>query len=243
MRLDLVLIEKSLCTSRSKASELIRSGAVSVDGRTVLKPSFQVDINQDITCQNTDICKYVSRGGLKLEAALEYFKISPEGLICIDVGASTGGFTDCLLQKNAKKIYAIDSGSLQLNEKIKKDARVISIENFNAKFLDFEVIGELCDIAVMDVSFISQTKLYFGLSSVMKKEGFFISLIKPQFEVGRHGIGKGGIVKDEKLRAKAVSEVIEAAALFGFECIGTIESPIKGGDGNVEYLACFKYIR
>lgn len=242
MRLDLLLVEKKICISRSKAVELIKSGAVSVDGKVIIKPSFQAEEKQNICCKDDAVCRYVSRGGLKLEAALDYFKISPAGKICIDIGASTGGFTDCLLQKNAVKVYAVDVGSLQLNDKIKSDTRVVSIENFNAKFLDLSIVGELCDIAVMDVSFISQTKLYSGISKVIKKGGVFISLIKPQFEVGRFGIGKGGIVKDEKLRDKAVSDVKESAALFGFECRGTIISPIKGGDGNTEYLACFKYL-
>ncbi len=240
MRLDLFLTEQGCCKSRTRAQELIRSGAVTVDGKVITKPSYLYE-GGDVSVDSSNECIYVSRGGLKLEAALNAFSVTPSELVCIDIGASTGGFTDCLLKNGAKKVYAVDSGSSQLDKTLSDDKRVVSIESFNARYMTLSDIGEKCDIAVMDVSFISQTKLYGAVSNVLKNGGTLITLIKPQFEVGPSGVGKGGIVKNEKKRKEAVDFVKETAAGYGFICLGTIVSPIMGGDGNTEYLACFKY--
>ena len=164
-----------------------------------------------------------------------------EGLTAVDFGASTGGFTDCLLQNGAKKVYAIDSGSNQLDAKLLNNSSVISLENTNARYIDFSEIGEKCDIAVCDLSFISQTLLHYKIAEFMKKDGVFISLIKPQFEVGKQYVGKGGIVKNDKAVKAAINNVIASAERCGFSFVRITESPIKGKDGNTEYLACFRF--
>ncbi len=239
MRLDIFLTEKGIAETRTKAQALIKSGSVTVNERTVLKASYEVCESDDITYRTDLVCPYVSRGGLKLEGALREFKVDPSGMICLDIGASSGGFTDCLLKNGAFKVYAVDSGSGQLHPSLLSDERVISLENVNARHLSEREIPEKADIAVMDVSFISQTKLYSAIIPLMKENGILISLIKPQFEVGRSGVGKGGIVRDEKKRREAVSDVIAFAASLGLKNISTIPSPIKGGDGNTEYLGYF----
>lgn len=241
MRLDLYLSENGFCRSRSRAKELIVSGAVTVGGKTVLRPSYEVCDGDAVACDTSAQCRYVSRGGLKLERALVCFGISPEGLVCADIGASTGGFTDCLLQHGAAKVYAIDSGTAQLDISLASDPRVVSYENMNARYITSADIGGKCRLAVMDVSFISQTKLFPAVTEILEPDGVLISLIKPQFEVGRSGIGKGGIVKDAKKRLAAVDNVCRSAAEHGLVCRGTVLSPIMGGDGNTEYLACFVF--
>ncbi len=240
MRLDVYLVENKLVDSRSRAQTLIKDGAVTVNGKAVSKPSFDVTVDDAVICSLENACPYVSRGGLKLEAALDEFGINPSGAVCLDIGASSGGFTDCLLKRGAKKVYAVDSGSGQLHPSLLDDDRVVSLESFNARYMTYDDIGVLCDIAVMDVSFISQTKLYSAIIPLIADGGLLISLIKPQFEVGRANIGKGGIVKDEKKRNEAVRAVISSAEAFGLKNTGLIRSPIKGGDGNVEFLGCFK---
>ena len=239
MRLDVYLTENGICESRSKAQEYIKSSLVSVNGKTVNKPSYIVAENDTVTLSDEGICPYVSRGGLKLKGALDAFHFDPSGMVCIDIGASTGGFTDCLLKCGASRVYAVDSGTSQLHPSLMSDGRVISRENTNARYLSESDFSEKMDLCVMDVSFISQTKLYASVVNVLKNGGAFISLIKPQFEVGREGIGKGGIVKDTRLREKAVKNVISAAETFGLINKGVCISSIKGGDGNVEYLAYF----
>lgn len=241
MRIDVYITKNNLSESRTQARVLIEKGAVTVNGKVQTKQSFDVSEGDEVVVDNSAVCRYVSRGGLKLEGALDRFGVSPEGLVCVDIGASTGGFTDCLLQRGAKKVYAVDSGTAQLKDKLKNDERVTSIENKNARYLSVTDLGQVCSIAVMDVSFISQTKLYPAISEVLCDGGILISLIKPQFEAGRSAIGKGGIVSDVKTRQKAVSDVVETAAGYGFVCRGVIESPIRGGDGNVEYLGCFDH--
>ncbi len=239
MRLDQFLTEKGHSETRTKAKNLIESGSVTVNGKLILKPAFDVSEDDEISCRTDLVCPYVSRGGLKLEGALREFGIDPTGAVCLDIGASSGGFTDCLLKHGASKVYAVDSGSGQLHKSLLSDSRVISLENVNARYLSEKEIPEKADITVMDVSFISQTKLYSAIVTLMKEKGIFISLIKPQFEVGRSGVGKGGIVRDEKKRKEAVDEVINCAASFGLKNIKTVLSPIKGGDGNTEFLAHF----
>ena len=240
VRLDVRLTELGVCESRTKAQELVKCGSVSVNGVTVLKPAFPVE-EADTVCADTEsLCPYVSRGGLKLKAALDCFSLNVSGAVCIDIGASTGGFTDCLLKEGAAKVYAVDSGTSQLHPSLRSDERVRCMENTNARYITESDIGESVDIAVMDVSFISQTKLFPAIVSVLKDNGILISLIKPQFEVGKSGIGKGGIVKDTKLRERAVDNVLESAKAYGLVCRGKMLSPIKGGDGNTEYLAIFE---
>ena len=240
MRLDIFLTENSYFESRKKAADAIKSGLVYVDGRCITKSAFDVCEYSDIKI-NGDICKYVGRGGLKLERAIDKFSLEIEGKVCVDIGSSTGGFTDCLLQNGAKKVFSVDSGKDQLHDKLRNDDRVVCMESFNARYLKETDLGERCDIAVMDVSFISQTLLYQAVSDVLKDGGLFVSLIKPQFEAGKSGIGKNGIVKDERVRKSVCEKIIECAKIYGLENITVIDSPILGGDGNKEYLALFKY--
>ncbi len=240
MRADVYLAETGRFKSREAAKAAILSGWVVIDGRTVAKPSEAVDVAIEHTVTVLSKEKYVSRGGLKLEAAIEGFGIDVGGMSALDIGASTGGFTDCLLQHGASSVVAIDSGRGQLDPSIASDPRVTAIEGFNARELSRELIPDGADIAVMDVSFISQTMIIPNLPAVMKPEAVFVSLIKPQFEAGRAYVGKGGIVRDRRARLLAVNRVVDAAADVGLSCVGLAASPIKGGDGNVEYIACFR---
>ena len=238
MRADVFLTEHGYAESRTRASRLIDCGCVTIDGKTISKASTDIsDGEHEVVISNTD--RYVGRGGLKLEAALNSFEIDVCGKRCIDVGASTGGFTDCLLQNGAREVYAVDSGRGQLHKSLISDKRVVNIEGYNARELSKVDFGTF-DIAVMDVSFISQTLIHPALSLILPSKSYFISLIKPQFEAGRAAIGKNGIVKSEKDREKAINRVIDSAHSCGFRTIGLIVSPIKGGDGNIEYLACFE---
>ena len=238
MRADSFLTVYGYVESRTRAARLISEGKVLVDGSIVKKASEEI-WGEDHTVEITENDKYVSRGGLKLEAALSAFKIDVKGKRCIDVGASTGGFTDCLLQNGAAGVCCVDSGKGQLHPKVAADQRVTNIEGYNARELTGEDFG-LFDIAVMDVSFISQTLIHGGVSKVLCEGGTFISLIKPQFEAGKQALGKKGIVKDAKDREAAILRVIESAGLHGLSLRGLTCSPIEGGDGNREYLACFK---
>ena len=240
MRLDVFLSEKGFAISRTEAKNLITGGAVTVMGKCVTKPSF--DVNPELSDITVDLSmkKYVSRGGLKLEGALSAFEINPSDRLAIDIGASSGGFTDCLLQNGAAHVIAVDSGCGQLVESIRCDERVTVFENYNARYMkasDFEYAPNL---AVMDVSFISATYIIPAIYEILAEGGDFICLIKPQFEVGRRGLSKGGIVKSERERLDAVKKVTDFAAAQGFISLGTVTSPIQGGDGNIEYLAHFK---
>ncbi len=239
MRLDLYLAQMGFAPTRQKGRYLIDNGCVEIDGKVCTKASFDVlEHNVKIIGQGIP---YVGRGGFKLEGALREFKISVEGFVCADIGSSTGGFTDCLLKNGAKRVFAIDSGSDQLHESLRDDPRVVVMENFNAKGLTKEAIGCEVDAAVCDVSFISQRLIHKNVSDILKNGGYFISLIKPQFEAGgKQYLGKGGIVRDEKVLRRAVDDVVKSAAENGMECLGITLSPIKGGDGNTEYLGCFR---
>lgn len=237
MRLDLYLFQNEFVKSRQKAKTLIEDGNVKVNGTVVQKPSF--DILEDVKIEVFDACPYVSRGGLKLEGILNTTGADVSDKVCIDIGASTGGFTHCLLLHGARRVYAIDSGTNQLADELKNDERVVSIENFNARSLTLDVIGETVDIITIDVSFISQNLILPCIFPLLKENGVFYSLIKPQFEVGRALVGKGGIVKDKKARLMAVNSVINCAKEHGLVCNKFLKSPIQGGDGNVEYLASF----
>ena len=239
IRIDVFLSSAGYTRSRKKAQDLIDAGAVFVDGEMVKKSSSLIDESIEHDVKIEQVFKYVSRGGMKLQAALDAFGINVNGRRAVDIGASTGGFTDCLLQRGAASVVAIDAGYGQLHESLRADGRVVCIEHFNARELSPEVVGELCHVATADVSFISQTYIIPRISSVLLDGGSFISLIKPQFEAGRQGIGKGGIVVSSAYRYLAVKRVINCAVEHGFDCVGLIPSPITGGDGNREYLAHF----
>ncbi len=238
MRADSFLTVYGYVESRTRAARLISEGKVIVDGKLVKKASEEI-WGEEHEVKITEVDKYVSRGGLKLEAALSAFNIDVSGKRCVDIGASTGGFTDCLLQNGARSVHCIDSGKGQLHTKILTDPRVVNIEGYNARELTSEDFG-LFDIAVMDVSFISQTLIHAAISSVLSDGAIFISLIKPQFEAGKQALGKKGIVKDAKDREAAILRVLESATINGLSATGLVRSPIEGGDGNREYLACFK---
>ena len=241
MRIDVYLVNNSHAESRQKAQRLIKSGCVKIDGRVITKTSEELDdaASHSVEISENESEKYVSRGGLKLEGALAAFDVSPEGMVCADIGASTGGFTDCLLQKGAIRVYAFDSGKSQLHPTLESDERVVSKEGFNARYITPDDVGEPVKLAVMDVSFISQTMIIPSLSRLIDRDGIFITLIKPQFEAGRSALGKNGIVKRKEEKLSAVVRVIECAVGEGLDFRGLIPSPIKGGDGNEEFLACF----
>ena len=218
------------------------AGVVLVDEQRVEKPSHQFDTNSSIRIKGGDdpTSRYVGRGGLKLEAALREFQIDVHGLNCLDVGASTGGFTDCLLQHGARKVFAIDVGHNQIDWRLRNDPRVEVREGVNARYLKPEDFPHQFDLAVMDVSFISATKVLPAIVPLMVARGSIITLIKPQFEVGRGEVGGGGVVRDRAKRLRVVAEVNEAAGALGLEVVNVIESPIQGAEGNVEYLALYR---
>ncbi|MDR0903679.1 MAG: TlyA family RNA methyltransferase [Ruminococcus sp.] len=229
MRLDLYLAENGFAESREKAKTLIKSGAVTVDGRVCTKPAFETN-NEEIKISTP--LKYVSRGGYKLEFALDSFSVDPRGKICMDIGASTGGFTDCLLQRGAKRVIAVDVGTAQLHPSLLADPRVTSIEQADFRGLNHE--GEPIDLFVCDVSFISATKILPGLKNLMGENSRALILIKPQFEIKSRR--KNGIIKDKKQRAEAVSGVIAAAEALGLKNHGVKECPFTGKDGNIEFF-------
>ena len=239
MRIDLFLADAGLASSRTEAKKYIEAGAVTVNGRVIDKPSHDIDADRDVVYVDRSHFKYVSRGGIKLERALNEFGIDPSGRLCLDVGASSGGFTDCLLQMGAEHVIAVDSGVGQLVAKIASDERVTSIEKYNARYMQRADLEYTPSLAVMDVSFISATYIINAIFGCLCEGGDFVCLIKPQFEVGRSAIGKGGIVKDVKARDEAVRKVVDFAKQCGFKHMALIESPIKGGDGNTEFLAHF----
>ena len=241
MRIDRYLAENGFCESRTRAQRLIEEKRVRIDGVLCQKPSEEMSENHTVTILPSLHTEYVSRGGYKLQAALDAFSLDVRGLCAVDLGASSGGFCDCLLQRGAVKIYAVDCGSGQLAQKLRKDERIISMENTNARTLTEERLGEKVDLCVMDLSFISQTLVFPAVCRILKPNGILVSLIKPQFEVGRTSVGKNGIVKEEKARLSAVRRVTENAAGFGLVARGVIPSPITGGDGNVEYLCVMDF--
>ena len=239
MRLDLYLFESGHARSRTEAKGLISDGLVCVNARPVQKPSFDVDPERDEVSVEQGKNPFVSRGGLKLAEALRSFSVVVKEKCCLDIGASSGGFTECLLSAGAAFVTAVDSGRDQMAESLRSDTRVRVVEGYNARYMKAEDFDYSPELAVMDVSFISATYIIPALSAVLPSEADFICLIKPQFEVGKNAVGKGGVVKDEKHRAMAIDKVVECAELFGFTKRGVITSPIRGGDGNVEYLAHF----
>lgn len=239
MRIDIFLVEKGFVKSRSKAKEYIASGRVTVNGVPVKKAGAEVTGNEEILVSDPD--KFVSRAGRKLEKALDIFGIDVTGLRALDLGASTGGFTDCLLQRGAAAVIALDVGRDQLDEGLKNDTRVTVMEGVNARDIDISDLPFAPDIVTTDLSFISQTLVYPAVARVLER-GYFISLIKPQFEAGKENIGKGGIVKDVdgKIKALVMEKITRIASENGLKLIKTAVSPILGGDGNTEYLALFE---
>jgi 23S rRNA (cytidine1920-2'-O)/16S rRNA (cytidine1409-2'-O)-methyltransferase len=235
-RVDVLLVEKGLCESREQAKRLILAGEVRIGDRVIDKPGQK--LAEDSALEVREKPKFVGRGGIKLEGALEAFGIDPTGWVCIDVGASTGGFTDCLLQHGAAKVHAVDVGTNQLVWKLRNDSRVVVKEQFNARHMVPEDLGEKVRLAVMDLSFISLTKVLPAVFSVLDEEGSVVCLIKPQFELDREDISKGGIVRDPALHERAVEKIRRFVV---DECRrewrGLIASPITGTDGNQEFLA------
>lgn len=240
VRLDQLLVQRGLCDSREQAKRLILADQVLVEGVNNLKPGQTLPDDAVVSLKERP--KYVGRGGLKLEGALEAFEIPVEGKIGMDIGASTGGFTDCLLQQGAAKVYAFDVGTNQLAYKLREDPRVASREQFNCRHLSPADIDELADIVVIDVSFISLTKILPAAFSVLQESGDLVCLIKPQFELERDQIGKGGIVRDESLHKVAVDKIHEfAEGELNKSWQRVIPSPIYGTDGNREFLAWIKH--
>lgn len=241
-RIDKLLVDHGLAESRTKAQAMIMSGVVLVNEQRVEKPSQEFDPQVSIRIKGGDdpISRYVGRGGLKLEAALREFQIDVRGFTCLDVGASTGGFTDCLLQHGAKKVVAVDVGHNQIDWRLRNDPRVEVREGVNARYLQPEDFAGKFDLAVIDVSFISATKVLPAIVSLLLEGGSIITLIKPQFEVGRGEVGSGGIVRDAAKRTRVVEQVNEAAKALGLEVVNVIESPLPGAEGNVEFLAFYK---
>jgi 23S rRNA (cytidine1920-2'-O)/16S rRNA (cytidine1409-2'-O)-methyltransferase len=243
-RIDRLLVERGLAQSRTKAQALVMAGVVLVNEQRVEKPSELIEAGASVRVKGADdpASRFVGRGGLKLEAALREFQIEADGLTCLDVGASTGGFTDCLLQRGARRVVAVDVGHNQLDWRLRQDARVEVREGVNARYLRAEEFGEKFELAVMDVSFISATKVLPAIVPLLTAQGRIITLIKPQFEVGRGEVGKGGIVRDSVKRERVVGEVNAAATALGLRACGVIESPIRGADGNLEFLALYEKV-
>ena len=242
-RIDKLLVERRLAESRTKAQAMVMAGVVLVNEQRVEKSSDQFPTDSPIRIKHADdpTSRYVGRGGLKLEAALKQFQIDVRGLVCLDVGASTGGFTDCLLQHGAERVFAIDVGHNQIDWRLRNDPRVEVREGVNARYLDPQDFLVKFDLAVIDVSFISVAKILPSLLPLLKPVASLVVLIKPQFEVGRGDVGSGGIVRDEGKRIKAVNDVNEFASTLGLKIKNTIESPIAGAEGNIEYLAHYSY--
>jgi 23S rRNA (cytidine1920-2'-O)/16S rRNA (cytidine1409-2'-O)-methyltransferase len=232
-RLDRLLVERGLAESREKAQALIMAGDVLVEGQKAGKPGHSVEVSSKI--EVTGKAPYVSRGGLKLAAALEGFAIDVTGRVAMDVGASTGGFTDCLLQRGAARVHAVDVGTGQLDWKIRTDPRVVVHDGINARHLRPEDIGEPVDLVTCDVSFISVTLILPAVAPILRPEGTMVILIKPQFEVGKGQVGKGGIVRSLELHREACVRVETAVKSLGFET-RLMESPITGAEGNKEFL-------
>ncbi len=241
-RIDKLLVEKGLAESRTKAQALIMAGAVLVNEQRVDKPSdqFPPDAPLRIKGENDPASRYVGRGGLKLEAALREFEIDVNNFRCLDIGASTGGFTDSLLQHGAQSVVALDVGHNQIDWRLRTDPRVDVREGVNARYLRAEDFSGKFDLVVMDVSFISATKIFPVIADLLTEAGALITLIKPQFEVGRGEVGKGGIVRDPEKHAEVIANVKESALKSGLHEVRLMESPIRGADGNVEFLAMYR---
>ena len=236
-RIDVLLVERGLAESRTRAQALVMAGAVVAGDQRVDKPGQLVPEDALVRLKEDAVAsRYVSRGGLKLEKALEVFPIDPSGKTCADLGASTGGFTDLLLQRGARKVYAVDVGYGQLHPKLRSDPRVVVRERENARLLTAASLGERVELVVGDLSFISLRLVLPAVQAILRPGGQAALLVKPQFEVGKGEVGKGGVVRDDALRRAALEAVAEAARALGFEVIGHAESPIEGPAGNREWL-------
>jgi 23S rRNA (cytidine1920-2'-O)/16S rRNA (cytidine1409-2'-O)-methyltransferase len=237
-RLDRLLVTRGLAETRAKAQSLILAGQVFSGQQRLDKAGQLVPIDVELTIREP--MPFVSRGGLKLAAALDHFSVEVAGKICLDIGASTGGFTDCMLQRGAARVVAIDVGRGQLDWKLRQDSRVESRESVNARYLSPADFADRFDLVTADVSFISLTKILPIVPPLLRAPAVVITLIKPQFEVGREEVGKGGIVRDEAAQRRVVEEIKSFAAGLGMRPRGVIDSPILGADGNREFLACFE---
>lgn len=237
-RIDQLLVEKGYETSRERAKALIMSGLVFANEKKIDKPGDEVDIDCKITI--TQKLRYVSRGGLKLEKAMDCFGINLNGKICMDIGASTGGFTDCMLQNGANKVYAVDVGYGQLAWKLRTDERVINYERTNIRYLTNEQVTEPIDFFSIDISFISLTLALPAVKQLIAENGEGVCLIKPQFEAGRENVGKKGVVRDPSIHIKVIEKIVDFAVSHGFSIEGLDFSPVKGPEGNIEYLIYLK---
>lgn len=238
-RLDVILVNKGLCESRDKAKRTIMAGLVTVDGQLEDKPGRTFDVDSVFELKET-LCPYVSRGGLKLEKAIECFDISARDAVCVDMGASTGGFTDCMLQNGAVKVYAIDVGYGQLDYKLRVDPRVVNMEKTNIRYLDQSLIEEPINLISIDVSFISVKHMLPVASAILADDGCVLCLVKPQFEAGKEQVGKKGIVRDKNVHIEVIQKVISYAKDNGLVAVGLTFSPVKGTKGNIEYLLCLR---
>ena len=238
-RLDVLLVERGLAPSREKAKAVIMAGIVYVDGQKEDKAGTTFEDTVEIQVRGSTL-RYVSRGGLKLEKAVEAFALDLEGKVCMDVGASTGGFTDCMLQNGAAKVYAVDVGHGQLDWKLRNDPRVICMEKTNIRYVTPGDIPETLDFASIDVSFISLTKVLGPVKALLKEDGQVVCLIKPQFEAGRKEVGKKGVVRDKAVHLEVICMVAAYARQIGFQISGLDFSPVRGPEGNIEYLLYLK---
>ncbi len=238
-RLDKLLVERDLVRSRSRAKARIMAGEVFVGEQRVDKAGTQIDREAQIEVRGDDLA-YVSRGGLKLEAGLERFDVDPTDMVVADIGASTGGFTDCLLQRGARRVFAIDVGYGQLAWKLRQDDRVEVLERVNIRHMDSDKVDEACDLAVIDCSFISLRLVMPKTLELLKPDAEVIALIKPQFEAGPERVEKGGVVRDAKVRQEVIDEVVEALEELGLEKVAGRDSPVHGPAGNIEYIAHFR---
>ena len=234
-RLDVLLVEKGLAHSREKAKAYIMEGKVFVENQREDKPGTNFDENSKIELHGKKLA-YVSRGGLKLEKALKTFPVKLDGAVCMDIGASTGGFTDCMLQNGALKVFSVDVGYGQFDWSLRQDPRVVLMEKTNVRYLKPEDIGEQLDFASCDVSFISLSKILPAIFPILTDDGMMVCLIKPQFEAGRENVGKRGVVKNPKVHRDVIAEVFGFTEALGFAVKGLTFSPIKGPNGNIEYL-------
>lgn len=235
-RIDILLVQKGIVESREKAKKYIMAGTVYVNEQRIDKPGTKVEVESNIVVKGNPI-PYVSRGGLKLEKAFKVFPINVKGKIAMDVGASTGGFTDCMLKNGAKKVYAIDVGYGQLAWKLRNDNRVVLMERTNIRYVKPEDIGEVVDFVTIDVSFISLRLVLPVVNKLIKDSADIIALIKPQFEAGREKVGKKGVVRDKKTHVEVIKNIYNFCMSIGLSMIGLTYSPIKGPEGNIEYLA------
>lgn len=239
-RLDVLLVNRGLAVSREKAKAVIMAGLVYVDGQKEDKAGSTFDSEKSNIEVRGNTLKYVSRGGLKLEKALEAFTFDLQGKFCMDIGASTGGFTDCMLQNGASKVYSVDVGHGQLDWKLRNDERVVCMEKTNFRYLKREDIEDDIEFASCDVSFISLTKILLPARALLTDDGMMVCLIKPQFEAGRDKVGKKGVVREPKVHIEVIEKVCELANVTGFDILGLDHSPIKGPEGNIEYLIHLK---